>query len=83
MTIVATNITFTTQQLRENRQYSAVITVSNIAGSVTSEAGISETPVNIYFSINECIDTGTHDIQSLEARSRIDVTVSTVQWNLR
>ena len=40
--ITKTNITFTIQRLRENRHYNVTVTASNIAGSATSQAGISK-----------------------------------------
>ena len=40
--ITETNITFTTQQLRENRRYNVTVTASNIVGSATSQVGISK-----------------------------------------
>ena len=42
LTITETNITFTTQQLRENRHYNVTVAASNTAGSATSQAGISK-----------------------------------------
>ena len=37
LTIAETNITFTTQQLRENHRYNVTVIASNIAGSATDE----------------------------------------------
>ena len=37
LTIAAVNITFTSQQLRENRCYNITVTASNIAGLATSQ----------------------------------------------
>ena len=41
MTIAETNITFNTQQLRENRRYNVTIISSNAAGSATLQTRIS------------------------------------------
>ena len=41
LSITETNITFTTQKLKENRHYYITVTASNIAGSATSESSIS------------------------------------------
>lgn len=35
LSIAGTNISFTTQQLRENRRYSVTATASNLAGSAS------------------------------------------------
>ena len=40
--IAETNITFSTQQLRENRHYNITVTAANIAGTDVSQARISK-----------------------------------------
>ena len=42
LTITDTNITFTTQQLRENRHYNVTVTASNIRGQTASYIIISK-----------------------------------------
>ena len=42
LTITETNITFTTQQVRENRRYNVTVMASNAAGSVMFIAAISK-----------------------------------------
>ena len=37
LTISGSNITFTTQQLRQNRRYAIIVTASNIRGKMTAE----------------------------------------------
>ena len=45
LTIAETNITFTTQQLRENCLYNVTITASNAVGSATSYTTLNTKPL--------------------------------------
>ena len=42
LTFVAANISFTTQQLRENRHYIVAVEASNVAGTAISQTRISK-----------------------------------------
>ncbi len=47
LNITETNITFTTQQLRENHRYNVTVRASNVAGSATSQTMISKKNLKI------------------------------------
>ncbi len=58
LTIAETNITFTTQQLRQNRRYTVTVTASNAAGSATSE--VQEIISELLFNIHHHRDYDLH-----------------------
>ena len=54
LTITETNITFTTQHLRENRRYNVTVTAFNAAGSAMFLVSISKLHVFARFKVACC-----------------------------